>query len=200
MNHKYLFFPILLAISLILTACSPSQATIQTLPSEMLPAISTALPASTTVPPTNIPIVTLVAYTPTLENSQTIIVSVAIVSPSIPGSPTQDLYLEFLFNPGDVLPGTQIDVELSSGTLELTLPSGEKKSYPGIPADTGGMPFSSQSFENYSDKPSGPALRIPIETIPDISATGEYQISWHSENFQSNILVFDWDGEKISVQ
>ena len=192
----------ILFISMLVTlvACSPSQATIQTFPSGTLAAISTALPTSTIVPPTDIPTVMPVESTPTLENSQTIIVSVAIVSPSIPGSPTQDLYLEFLFNPGDVLPGTQIDVELSSGMLELTLPGGEKKSYPGIPADTGGMPFSSQSFENYSDKPSGPALRIPIETIPDISATGEYQISWHSENFQSNILVFDWDGEKITVQ
>lgn len=192
----------ILFISMLVTlvACSPSQATIQTLPFETLAAISTALPTSTSVPPTNIPTVTLVASTPALENSQTIIVSVAIVSPSIPGSPTQDLYLEFLFNPGDVLPGAQIDAELNNGTLELTLPGGEKKSYPGIPADTGGMPFSSQSFENYSDTPSGPAIRIPCETIPDISAMGEYQISWHSENFQSNVLLFEWDGNKITVQ
>jgi len=79
MNHKYLFFSILLAISLILSACSPSPAAPQELPSQTQPVPPTAtlrptkattstvspifatltaialLPIDTSIPPTSTP-------------------------------------------------------------------------------------------------------------------------------------------------
>ena len=149
--------------------------------------------------------------------------TVRIVSHENPASSRLELWLEFAFEPGDTLLGSQIETDLNNGSLELTLPSGEKKTFkqvPHSPTDSeitsdvwlpegtgirtspppaGALPLNGFLFENYSNSPNGPQIRIPLEKISDISVIGEYQVAWKSGNLISNTLIFEWDGEKITV-
>jgi hypothetical protein len=151
-----------------------------------------------TVEPSSTATETPITLTPTHE--ATVPVTVKIVSHENPASSRLELWLEFAFMPGDILPGSQIESDLNNGSLELTLPGGEKKTYERVPSPTDSeIPLNGMSFENYNDSPSGPGIRIPIENISDVSAKGEYQVSWHSDNLRSNTVTFEWDGEKITV-
>jgi Tol biopolymer transport system component len=148
---------------------------------------------------------------------------VRIVSNNSPASSRLELWLEFAFAPGDTLPGSQIESELNNGILELTLPGGEKKTFEqvphsltdseitsdlllpqgigtqGSPPPAGALPLNGFLFENYSNSPNGPQIRIPLEKISDISVIGEYQIAWKSGNLISNTVTFEWDGTGITV-
>jgi hypothetical protein len=68
-----------------------------------------------------------------------------------------------------------------------------------VPAAAEALPINRYSFENYTDSPNGPQIRIPVEKIPDISAKGQYQITWQSGSLLSNKLTFEWDGKSILV-
>ncbi len=177
------------------------------------------------------PVVTVEPSSPTTEtpitltpNHEAIVpITVRIVSNENPASSRLEIWLKFSFKPGDTLPGSQIESELNNGILELTLPSGEKKSFeqvPHSPTDSeitsdlwlpqgtgvrtspppaGSLPLNGFSFENYTNSPTGPQIRIPIENLSDISAKGQYQISWRSGSLSSNTVTFEWDGAKITV-
>jgi hypothetical protein len=191
-----------------------------------IPATATPVPPTTThesmptpLPPTATPN----PSTPTDETLPTSIPPVKIVSHENPASSRLELWLEFAFMPGDILPGSQIESDLNNGSLELTLPGGEKKTYqrvPHSPTDSeitsdiwlpegigvqmspppaGTLPLNGLSFENYTDSPNGPQIRVPIETLPDISAKGQYQVTWQSGSLRSNTVTFEWDASKITI-
>ena len=164
-----------------------------------------------TVEPSSTATETPITFPPTHE--ATVPVTVRIVSNKNPASSSLELWLEFAFMPGDILPGSQIEFDLNNGSLELMLPGGEKKTYPqaphspsdseitsdvwlpegtGIrtsPPPTGALPLNGFLFENYSNSPNGPQIRIPLEKISDISVIGEYHVVW--EIWQPNLKYFD---------
>ena len=212
---KKLPFVVVITVSLLATACgAPAAIQSTTTPIPLTPTHETS---PTPMPPTAMPI----PSTPTHETIPSSIVR--IVSHENPASSRLELWLEFAFEPGDTLPGSQIESDLNNGSLELTLPSGEKKTFkqvPHSPTDSeitsdvwlpegtgirtspppvGALPLNGFLFENYSNSPNGPQIRIPLEKISDISVIGEYQVAWKSGNLVSNALTFEWDGEKITV-
>ena len=174
-----------------------------------------------TVEPSSTATETPITLSPTLK--ATVPVTVRIVSHENPASSRLEVWLEFAFMPGDILPGSQIESGLNNGSLELTLPSGEKKTYeraPHSPTDSeitsdlwlpegigvqmsqppaGTLPLNGLSFENYTVSSNGPQIRVPIETLPSISAQGQYQITWQSGSLRSNTMTFEWDGSKITI-
>ena len=183
-------------------------------------------PQETPTPSTNLTpaVATLLPFAPTEESSLTFIPFVRIVAHESMPSSGQELWLEFPFNPGDVLPGSQIESYLNNGSLELTLPNGEAKTISQVPhspvdsevtsdiwlpgntgiqkspAPAGMLPLNGMSFENYNESPSGPQIRIHRESLPDLSSIGQYKISWKSGDLISNVVVFGWDGKKITVR
>ncbi len=210
--------------ALLLVACStPPQPTAV---ATAIPPTATAVPSTPTLetlptplPPTDMPIPpTSIDQTAPASGS-----SVRIVGHENPATSRLELWLEFPVKPGDTLPGSQIESDLNSGSLELTLPGGDKKTFeqvPHSPTDAeinsdiwlpqdigvrmsappaGSLPLNGMSFENYTDAPGGPQIRIPLENLPAISAKGQYQISWQSGSLRSNTLTFEWDGSKITV-
>ena len=134
-----------------------------------------------------------------------------------------ELWLEFQINTGEVLAGSQIETTLNNGVIELVLPGGETKTIAQVPhsplesevssdiwlpegtgiqmspAPAGMLPLNGMSFENYNDFPNGPQIRIHLEALTGLSVAGKYQISWKSGGLVSNVLVFNWDGAKISI-
>ncbi len=174
-----------------------------------------------TVEPSSTATETPITLPPTYE--ATVPVTVRIAGNENPASSRFEIWLKFSFKPGDILPGSQIESELNNGILELTLPGGQKKSFEQIPhsptdseitsnvflpegigirtfpSPAGTLPLNGFSFENFSNSPNGPQIRIPVEKISDISVIGEYQVAWKSGNLISDTLTFEWDGEKITV-
>jgi hypothetical protein len=149
--------------------------------------------------------------------------SVKIVShESIPPAGLE-LWLEFQMTPGDILAGSQIETALNNGLIELVMPDGETKTIDQVPhspleselssdiwlpegigiqmspAPAGMLPLNGMSFENYNDLPNGPQIRIHLEALTGLSVAGQYQISWKSGDLISNVLVFNWDGVKITI-
>jgi len=212
---KKLPFVVVITVSLLTTACG-APATIQ----------STATPI--TLPPTHettpTPMPPIAMPIPATSTHETVPSStVRIVGHENPASSRLELWLEFAFEPGDTLLGSQIETYLNNGSLELTFPIGEKKTFeqvPHSPTDSeiksdvwlpegtgirtspppaGALPLNGFLFENYSNAPIGPQVRIPLDKISDISVIGEYQITWKSGDLISNTLTFEWDGEKIIV-
>jgi Tol biopolymer transport system component len=129
--------------------------------------------------------------------SPTAIQFVSIVSHEDLLTSLSALWLEFAILPGDILPGSQIEAALDNGFLELTLPGGEVKTFPQVPPATSDL--KAASFENYGSVPSGPQIRIPLETLADISMVGRYQVTWQSGMMHSNTVTFEWDGTQIIV-
>lgn len=224
MDRKFLFVITLVVICIMISGCGSSVEKAVTTTSTVF----SPTPKITLIPPTatytvNPPTTTSIPPTQTMESSGTLISLVKIVNHESMPPAGQQLWLEFAFNPGDILSGSQIEAILNNGMLELVLPGGEKKSLAQVPHSptenelstdiwlpegtgiqsspppTGTLPLNGMSFENYADKPNGPQIRIAIENLSDLTTTGQYQITWQSGDLQSNSLVFDWNGKEITV-
>ena len=224
MDRKFLFVITLVVMCLMISGCGSSkdQAVIMTA------AVWSPTTKPTLVPPTATytlipPTATLIPPTPTQESSGTLISLVKIVNHESMPPAGQQLWLEFAFNPGDILPGSQIETILNNGILELVTPGGEKKSLAqaphsptedelstdiwlpegtGIqssPPPAGTLPLNGMTFENYADTVNGPQIRIAIENLSDLTATGQYQITWQSGDLRSNSVLFEWNGKEITV-
>jgi TolB protein len=135
-----------------------------------------------------------------------------------------ELYLEFGFDQGSSLSGTEIERYLNEGVLEITTPDGKNKTFKKIPssptdseisnniwlpegiavnmspAPAGSLPLHGIIFENYNELPGGPQIRLPLQENDVVSGTGVYQISWQSGNLRSNILKFEWNGAGLIIQ
>jgi len=224
MDRKFLFVITLVVICIMISGCGSSREQAVT----MTAAVGSPTPKPTQVLPTAAytlipPTATLIPPTPTQESSGTLISLVKIVNHESMPPAGQQLWLEFAFNPGDILPGSQIEATLNNGTLELVMPGGEKKSLAQVPHSptvdelstdiwlpegtgiqsspppAGTLPLNGMSFENYADSPNGPQIRIAVENLSDLTATGQYQITWQSGDLRSNSLIFDWNGKEITV-
>jgi hypothetical protein len=172
---------------------------------------------------TPIPAISTATATPTQEVSSTNISSVRIVSHEFIPPAGLELWLEFQIVPGDVLPGSQIETALNNGSIELVMPGGETKTIDRVPHSpleselsrdiwllegtairsspppAGMLPLNGMSFENFNEFPAGPQIRIHLEALTGLSVAGQYKISWKSGDSISNVLVFNWDGAKISI-
>jgi len=156
-------------------------------------------------------------FTPSQNSGAAVVTEVILQNHAIFQDKRLELWLEFVFKPGDILLGAEVDSYLDNGTLELTLPGGQKKTYPQTPSanwegrdvwlpenfgiSRSVQPGSSKAlvkFENYSDKPAGPQWRIALEKIPEVSAPGRYQISWQSGSLRTKNVVVDWNGKEIT--
>jgi len=224
MDRKYFIFITMVVICIMISGCGPSADQAVTITA----AVGSPTPKPTLVPPTATytlipPTATLIPPTPTNESSGTLISLVKIVNHESMPPAGQQLWLEFAFNPGDILPGSQIEAILNNGTLELVMPGGENKSLAQVPHSptedelstdiwlpegtgiqsspppAGSLPLNGRSFENYADSPNGPQIRIAVENLSDLTATGQYQITWQSGDLRSNSLVFDWNGKEITI-
>ncbi|KAF0110304.1 MAG: hypothetical protein FD147_1770, partial [Chloroflexi bacterium] len=134
MDRKYLFFITLVVMCIVISGCGPSADQTAT----MTAAVWSPSPKLTLVPPTATntlipPTATPIPPTPTQENSGTLISLVKIVNHESMPPNGQQLWLEFAINPGDILPGSQVEAFLNNGTLELVLPGGEKKTLTLVP-------------------------------------------------------------------
>lgn len=185
--------------------------------------VNPIIPPLETSTPTQIPAMSTATATPTQEFSNTNISSVRIVSHEFIPPAGLELWLEFQMTPGDILAGSQIETALNNGSIELVLPGGETKTIDQVPHSpleselssdiwlpegtaiqmsqppAGMLPLNGMSFENYNELPAGPQIRIHLEALTDLSVAGQYKISWKSGDLISNVLVFNWDGAKISI-
>ena len=187
---------LLTILIMFLSACGASTAIAPNATS--VPSITTSteiLPTDTPIPPTDTPIpATDTPNPPTATNE--------LALP--PGSSS-----DFLFNPSNfevflvlnVIPPGQsldfgvIDSYLANGSLEIVLPTSEKKIFQNVPAPQG----QAGSLENYSDKPSGPGILIHLDQLLDKNIKGSYQISWRSGNLDTGFWAFDWNGTQFTL-
>lgn len=200
------------------TATALAQATIA-------PAQPTTIPATATRPPV-IPTATAAVITvppapkpPASAPSPT----VKMLMQSCVDPDTKDLWLEFTFPKSEVLSGDVLSQSLETGTLEIIFPDGSVQAFDEVPPapkdataaqtavclpegvginNLNGKPgdyfLSEYTFENYSDSPHGPQIRVPLEEVMKGFSAGAYQLSWHSTDFISEGIIVEWDGNAVT--
>lgn len=195
---------------------APVADTPTSLPTKASATSSPVPPTATAIPPTATLTATSTLAPPT-STSAPPLKPVRITShKSSPSSP-EELWLEFVIRPQNTLIGSQIENYLSEGILEVVLPNDEKKIFEQMPAPPSegkevwlptGVAIKAQPgdsllggslFQNLTDSPVGPQIRIPLEKLLNGSAKGQYKISWKSGNLLSDRTIFDWDGKVISA-